>query len=146
MNNFEIEHILKHYPVSVCCADELPAYTTERPRTFVVNTDTCDRAGSHCTGFHFPEKGPCEFFDSLGNYPETYQPRFKGVLSNNGPSYKFRKDRVLSEFSDVCGQYYIYFIVQRWSGRCLEDIFNDFNIYKHKNNDRFVREFVEHLK
>jgi hypothetical protein len=64
------------YPATVCCADELPAHVGVRPRTFIVNTDTCDRGGSHWVAFHFPLVGPAEFFDSLGNVAETYHRRF----------------------------------------------------------------------
>jgi hypothetical protein len=63
MNNVELEEILQMYHVTVCCADELPASIKNRPRTFVVNTDPCSKSGSHWTVFHFPDKGPCEFFD-----------------------------------------------------------------------------------
>jgi len=38
MNNLEIERLLKDYPVTVCCANELPATIKKRPQTFVVNT------------------------------------------------------------------------------------------------------------
>jgi hypothetical protein len=53
-----------------------------RKRTFIVNTDTCDRGGSHWVAFPFPLVEPAEFFDSLGNAPETYHRRFA-----NGPQY-----------------------------------------------------------
>jgi hypothetical protein len=65
--------------------DELPSHVGVRPRTFIVNTDTCDRGGSHWVAFHFPLVGPAEFFDSLGNAPETYHRRFANVLIVNGP-------------------------------------------------------------
>jgi hypothetical protein len=68
------------------CADELPAHVGVRHRTFIVNTDTCDRGGSHWVAFHFPLVGPTEFFDSLGNAPETYHRRFANV---NGPQYYY---------------------------------------------------------
>jgi hypothetical protein len=79
------ESCLKNYPATVCCADELPAHVGVRPRTFIVNTDTCDRGGSHWMAFHFPRVGPAEFFDLLGNAPEAYHRRFDNVLIVNGP-------------------------------------------------------------
>jgi hypothetical protein len=69
MSNLQIESCLKDYPATVCCADEFPARVGARPRTFIVNTDTCDRGGSHWVAFHFPHVGPTEFSDSLGNAP-----------------------------------------------------------------------------
>jgi hypothetical protein len=69
MSNLQIESCLKDYPATVCCADDLPARVGARPRTFIVNTDTCDRGGSHWVAFYFPHVGPAEFSDSLGNAP-----------------------------------------------------------------------------
>ena len=43
------------------CADELPAHVGVRHRTFIVNTDTCDRGGSHWVAFHFPSWDPPNF-------------------------------------------------------------------------------------
>jgi hypothetical protein len=82
MTNLQIEICLKGYPATVCCADELPSHAGVRHRTFIVNADTCDRGGSHWVAFHFPLVEPTEFFDSLGNAPETYHRRFANV---NGP-------------------------------------------------------------
>ena len=87
MNNYELESVLKDLPIKVCCAEELPAKVIKRPYSFVTNTDSCGRPGSHWVVFHFPEDGPCEFFDSLGVKPELYHSRFKNVLVTNGPSY-----------------------------------------------------------
>jgi hypothetical protein len=84
MTNLQIED----YLVTVCCADELQAHVGARPRTFIVNTDTCDRGRSHWVAFHFPLVGPAEFFDSLGNAPEAYHRRFANVLIVNGPHIK----------------------------------------------------------
>lgn len=64
MNNFELEQRLDGYPVRVVCAELLPSTITERPQTFIVNTDWCFETGTHWTVFHFPKKGSCEFFDS----------------------------------------------------------------------------------
>ena len=43
-------------------------------RTFIVNTDTCDRGGSHWVAFHFP---------LVGSKPETYHRRFANVMIVN---------------------------------------------------------------
>ena len=77
MTNLQIESCLKDYPATVCCADELPTQVGVSARTFIVNTDTWDRGGSHWVAFHFPLVGPAEFFDSLGNALETYHRRVR---------------------------------------------------------------------
>jgi hypothetical protein len=43
MTNLQIEICLKDYPATMCYANELPAHVGARPRTFIVNTDSCNR-------------------------------------------------------------------------------------------------------
>jgi len=94
MNNLELERLLEGYPVRVTCADELSISIGRRPRTYVVNTDPCKRSGAHWNVFLFPKVDPVEFFDSLGNRPGTYDPRFEYVLANNGPGYLYTPDQI----------------------------------------------------
>ena len=146
MNNLQIESYLSLYGVKVICADELPAFLQKRPAAYVVNTDRCGLPGKHWTVFYFPRKGNvCEFFDSLGQTPEHYHNRFRQVLVANGPKYRYVKHRLQALDSDVCGQYCIYYIVQRGSGRTMMGICNDFFIDKHHLNDAFVSLFTNAL-
>ena len=85
--NYELECYLKDLPVTVCCADQIPARVESRPQSFVVNTDSWDREGTHWVAVHFPKEGPAEFFDSSGRAPETYNRRFRNVLIANGLQY-----------------------------------------------------------
>lgn len=45
--------ILKETSSTVCCAYDLPAYESDRPKTFVVNTDNCIQERTHWVGFIF---------------------------------------------------------------------------------------------
>jgi hypothetical protein len=69
--------------------------------TIVVNTDSCDREGTHWVAFHFPKEGPAEFFDSFRRAPDTYHCRFRNVLIANGPQYNFNTVRVQHEDGDT---------------------------------------------
>lgn len=142
MNGLELENLLKEYPVRVCCADELPATIRKRPRTFVANTDPCDRGGRHWVVFHFPETGHEEFFDSLGETPDRYHERFRNMLIANGPRYLYTPDRIQPEDSDTCGLYCIHFVRARYRGISFEDILKDFSTRKLEENDRKVIEFI----
>ena len=142
MNNLEIEYALREYGVKVTCADELPALMKRRPRWYVVNTDRCGNPGRHWTAFHFPRRGPAEFFDSLGNPPEHYHRRFKDVLMANGPRYLYLKNRLQALDSDACGQYCIYYVQQRSRGRTMKDICRDFRINRYVQNDALVSYYV----
>ncbi|CAG2229641.1 unnamed protein product [Mytilus edulis] len=56
MTGKDVEDALSGLPVTVCCAEDLPSYVSDRPRTFVVNTDNCDQKGSHWVAFLFPHR------------------------------------------------------------------------------------------
>ena len=142
MNNFEIEYTLREYGVTVTCADELPALVKKIPRWYVVNTDRCGNPGLHWTVFYFPQRGPAEFFDSLGNPPEHYHRRFKDVLMANGPRYLYLKNRLQAFDSEACGQYCIYYVQQRSRGRTMKDICRDFRKNRYVQNDAFVSYYV----
>ncbi|VDI26074.1 Hypothetical predicted protein [Mytilus galloprovincialis] len=59
---YELECYLEDLPATVCCADELPDEVSNRPRSFVVNTDDCDGKGIHWVAFHFPARGTRRIF------------------------------------------------------------------------------------
>ena len=83
ITNLQIESCLKGYPATVCCADDLPAHLGVRPHTFIVNTDTCDRDGSHWVAFHFPLVGSARRIV-----------RFAGKRTGNvSPPFRQRPDR-----------------------------------------------------
>jgi hypothetical protein len=86
------------------------------PRMFIVNTDTCDRGGSHWVAFHFPLVALAEFFDSLGNAPETYHCHFASVLIVNGPQYYYCWSRIQPNDTDTCGLYCLYYFKRRHRG------------------------------
>jgi len=102
MTNLQIESCLKVYPATVCCADELPAHVGVR--TFIVNTDTCDRGGSHWVAFHFPH---------VGNAPETYHHRIANVLIVKGPEYYYCSSQVQPDDTDTCELYCLYYFKRR---------------------------------
>ncbi|CAC5371620.1 unnamed protein product [Mytilus coruscus] len=47
MSGEALDGILSGTLATVCCADDLPAYVSDRPNTFVVNTDNCNQEGTH---------------------------------------------------------------------------------------------------
>ena len=101
MTGKDVEDALSGLPVTVCCAEDLPRYVSDRRRRFVVNTDNCDQKGSHWVAFHFPASGPSEFVDSLERLSEKYQRYFRNVLI------------VHLDDSDTCGLYCIYYVKLR---------------------------------
>ena len=70
ITNLQIESCLKGYPATVCCADELPAHVGVRPRTFIVNTDTCDCCEVTGWRFTFPSWVSPNLSIRTGNAPK----------------------------------------------------------------------------
>ena len=135
-----VESPLKDYPATVCCADELPAHVGVRPRSFIVNTDTCDRGGSHWVAFNFPLVEPAEFFDSLENAPETYHRRFAIVLIVNGSQCYYCSTQIQPDDTDTWGLHCLYYFKRRHRGMELPDIVKDFSTVDLKGNeDKILR-------
>lgn len=144
MNNFELKSYLFGYDVKVTCADDFPP-DARKHRFWVVNTDRCGGRGIHWVAFHFPLRGPAEFFDSLGNSPEYNHTRFRYILTINGPRYQYSSSRIQSETSCVCGHYCIYFIEKRNKGFSMKNIMHDFSVSRLHENDRLVSDYVKQL-
>jgi hypothetical protein len=140
---YELECYLKDLPATVCCADQLPARAENRAQSFVVNTDSCNREGTHWVAFHFPKEGPAEFFDSFGLVPETYHRRFRNVLIANAPQYKFNPIRVQPEDVNTCGLYCVHFVKYRYRNFTLEDIVNEFSARDPKTIETELKDIYE---
>ena len=90
--------------------------------------------------FHVPLVGPAEFFDSLGNAPETYHRRFANILIVNGPQYYYCSSRIQPDDTDTCGLYCLYYFKRRHRGMELTDIMKDFSTVDLKGNeDKILR-------
>jgi hypothetical protein len=144
MNNHDLKRYLASRAVRVVCADDLPS-TLKRCQFWVVNTDKCGERGLHWVVFHFPSRGPLEFFDSLGNPPEYYHRRFQNILMVNGAKYGYFDSRIQSETSSLCGQYCIYFVLQRMKGRSMNSIAYDFNVFNTHANESLVSDFINDM-
>jgi hypothetical protein len=77
--DYELECYLKDLPATVCYADQLPARVENRAQSFVVNTDSCDREGTHWVAFYFPKRRTRRIFrfvrTSTGNVSPSLQKR-----------------------------------------------------------------------
>ncbi|CAC5384060.1 unnamed protein product [Mytilus coruscus] len=129
-----LEGILRETSATVCRADDLPAYVSDRPKTFVVNTDNCNQEGTHWVVFHFPISGPPDFLYSLGG-PETYQHHFRKVLIVNGPQYRFSRCPIQPDFSETYGLYCAYYMKMRCQSIKIGYVLNDFSSVDLDAND-----------
>lgn len=141
MNNREIEDLIDDLPVEVVCAEEVHL---SRPKCYVANTDRCSGRGLHWVVFYVPRRGPIEFFDSLGNTPDSYDRHFGKELA--GRSYIYTPNRLQGLGSDTCGAYCVYFVKKRYEGLRFEEIVKIFDGSDWPANDRQMITFIRRLK
>ena len=141
MNTAEIQHALAGNAVTspsfqgVFAADQVPA-SMPIPTSYVVNTDNAVDPGSHWVAFYQERPEVVEFFDSFGKSPSSYRLQPPGRVVQQSLQLQ-------SEFSTVCGQYCMFFILRRLSGESYNNIVHLFTDSR-ENNDKMVCQYVNH--
>ena len=97
-------------PQTICCG------------RFIINTDVSSKPGRHWCAIFFYGTGQSEFFDIYGNSPDYYQNAFTACLLNNSSVQLYNCTKLQGNYSNVCGQYCLYFLINRARGRQLKDI------------------------
>ena len=121
-------------------ADKVPLRVLNRPQLYIVNTEPNGCPGKHWVAFYFPDQGPAEYFDSVGKPPRTK--RFELSLKNNGPSYIYNRQRIQGWYSNTCGLYCLYYVMQRSRGMSMDAILDQFDWFDLDANDDFVTSFI----
>ena len=125
MNTVQIKRALESNPYTkkIFCgvfpADQLPKTTDTFPCGFVANTDPSTEPGTHWVAFYFPSREKAEFFDSYGRPPEYY-----GFKRYDMETWNNRK--LQSSWSEVCGQYCIFYLYHKGCGYSMSKIVNLF--------------------
>ena len=150
MNTYQITRALEHDPVTskqfcgIFPSDKLPQAIEKYPCGFVANTDPSSGPGTHWIAFYFPSEEKGEFFDSYGHAPEYYRKSFGNFLGTR--TWNFNRRKLQSAWSDVCGQYCIFYLSHRARGFSLNRIVHLFNSNT-ISNDTKVSIFVKrHFK
>ena len=147
MNGIEIERILFSYDLTsdifqgVFSSDKLPEHPCHYPYAIIVNTDVSSGPGEHWVSFYFESKNEMpEYFDSYGLPPLKLS--FQKFLKKK---FLFSSKLIQDIFSYVCGEYAIYFIIQKVLGQDMQKIISSFT-NDTKWNDTQVSSFVYNLK
>ena len=72
--------------------------------------------------FYFPSEEKGEFFDSYGHPPDFYNKLFKNFLETHSYEWSFNNRKLQSAWSDVCGQYCIFYLSHRVRGESMRKI------------------------
>lgn len=112
----------------------IPLHFSVYPCCFIANTDNSDEAGEHWVAYFISLPNVIEFFDSFGKTPDYYHFKLKTNLINT--------EQVQSDNSDFCGQFCIYYLVQRSLRSPLSFILCRFSKSNFQFNDNLVKSFI----
>ena len=134
---------LKRMERGVLAADQLPKIPLSRfPSAYIVNTDPSHMQGKHWVAFYFDEKKEGEFFDSYGNSPHSYNRTFLNFLLQNSDQYQYNDRKLQNEYSNVCGQYCVYYLMYKSKGFSMNEIVNSLSF---DHSDQYVYDFVKNV-
>jgi len=147
MNSTELRNILcctvpKEYETGVYACDQL-SFVKNKAFAIICNNQESTERGGHWIAFF---KRKCdesvEMFDSFG-MPVTFYSNFVNQFLKCKGKYVIRSNLQLqSNFSNVCGQFCVYFLVMRIQNMSFLDIINSFGPKK-EANDFKVYQFVK---
>ena len=123
-------------------SDKLPQVMDRYPCGFVANTDPSSQSGTHWIAFYFASEHKAEFFDSYGQPPDHYRDSFVDFLDKHSYEWDFNKRKLQSIWSDVCGQYCIFYLSHRARGHSMNQIVQMFTANT-MLNDAKVFKFVK---
>ena len=105
-----------------------------------MNTDPASKPGSHWVALYVDSYRRGEYFDSYGMPPKI--PALLAFLKRNCDTWQYNERRVQGLFSSVCGQFCVYFLLNRAGGTPMEEILARFSPEDFEENDFLVTEWV----
>ena len=128
--------LLKTQFLGVFAADELPSYIPVG-KGLIVNCCNRDLPGRHWLAIYQSTTKKVEFFDSFGRKPSAY-----GLKIKSGQLDQWSDVQLQNIFSNVCGLYCIFYLLQRVRGTCMSTIVNKFSRYNTLFNDDLLRKEI----
>ena len=149
MNTDQIKRALERNPSTkkildgVFAADQLPKTIATFPCGFVANTDPSTEPGTHWISFYFPSPESLVFtfphlFDSYGHPPEHYGFKLYAIETWNNR-------KLQSSWSQVCGQYCIFYLYHKSRGYSMSKIVNMFTNNTRLNDCKVACYVKEHF-
>lgn len=148
MNSNELRHILAScipsiYQTGVLACDQLDLITKQK-FAVILNTDDSTKPGLHWLSV-FKDSATShevEFFDSFGLPVQFYDKRIGSFLSKF-IYVRTSSMQIQSTFSDVCGQFSVYYLASRVNGITFDSILDSFSAQNLIKNDERVKTFVK---
>lgn len=150
MDSYQLRYaLLETLPMytAVCAKDQL---VDIKKKSFAVicNNQKSTESGMHWTGF-FKTDGSnvVEFFDSFAMPLEFYGSEFVEFCSKFSGKVRISTNQFQSNESDYCGNYCLYFLIQRSRCKTFDNVISKFSTINFLQNDQIVKEFVNtHFK
>lgn len=111
-----------------------------KPALYILNIDDSGGPGIHwCLAF-FNQNNECDFFDPLGNPPDTYN--FHHALFEKCSQINFNHDTVQASNSSTCGHHCVFFAYHRSRNVKPSDIMKKYKADNYVWNDHMVNSFI----
>ncbi len=121
MDTVQLDFIAKKYCTNfngTLAADEIQG---GKDGFYIVNTGKKNTPGLHWVVFNL--NSTCsEYFDSSALKPWSHHKHWHKILLSHSPSYKYNANVLQAANSTTCGQYCLYYLVQRQYGVPYEEI------------------------
>ena len=125
------------YPI-----DKLPSQIPYYPFLMIVNTQSHNLPGEHWISIFINEKREGEVFDSLATPSKINLMRW---MNRHTRRWKRNYRRYQHPYSDTCGAFSLFYVLQRCSSDSLESITKTFDS-SYMKNENIVRAFYNRLK
>ena len=151
LNNAQLDALAEHHPSlkpyfhKTLPCDGLPDRPDKKgPVGYIVNTDPQGMPGRHWVAL-WTHDHVCEIMDSYGLPLDTYlttrplqrwMDRHWKYVVRNGQSLQ-------SLYSQSCGDYALFFLIDRSEGRSMNEFFKRFDKHDYVHNDHLVGQMLK---
>ena len=147
MNSGELRNILdvfvpKSFVTGVYASDQLN-FIKSPQFAVVFNNESSKFGGMHWLAmWKSKDTNVIQFFDSFAMPLDFYAPSIADFIRKNSGAVVSSCQQIQSDFSEVCGQFCIYFLAKRISGMSFEEILGEFTTFDLRKNDTKVMNFA----
>lgn len=147
MDSEQIYRIMTDYAyenefLGVFARDNIPLRSMHYPCGLIINTMPHNHNGEHWVAIYKDEYNKGFYFDSFGRNPHFDE--FYDCL-NFCDDWSYNKQQFQSIFTDVCGQYAIFFLLHKMHGYNSEEITHLIQNNCYTSNDLYMFNFVRLL-
>ena len=132
---------LKDVFIGVFPSDRLPKKIEKYPVALIVNVDDHTQPGSHWLAVYIDQHHSGEFFYSYARHPLMYNEHFVNFLNQHCREWVFNEKALQSYWSTVCGQYCLFYLLNKVKGESLGSILAHFT-HNRVQNDRNVHAYI----